>query len=58
MCTRREVMKLPVFCGYSEYGCSETPEWKNLQVCDMIYLYQVNLDFESVQKNDITLSKG
>ena len=57
MCTRREVMKLPVYCQYSEYGCSETPEWKNLLVSEMIYLYQLNLDLEMVQINNITLSK-
>lgn len=33
MCTRREVMSLPVFCEYSKDGCKETPLWKNLKVC-------------------------
>lgn len=31
MCTRREVMSLPVFCEYSKDGCKETPLWKNLK---------------------------
>lgn len=33
MCTRREVMSLPVFCEYSKDGCKEAPLWKNLKVC-------------------------
>lgn len=32
MCTRREMMSLPVFCSYHSNGCKETPIWKKLLV--------------------------
>nr|XP_022333104.1 TNF receptor-associated factor 3-like isoform X3 [Crassostrea virginica] len=60
MCTRREVMKLPVYCQYSEYGCSETPEWKNLQShCEKCEYKPVECDKcqEKVPQNQLTVHK-
>lgn len=41
MCTRREVMSLPVYCENSKEGCKETPLWKNLKVCrNLVFIFK------------------